>query len=137
MLIRKGRFSIVLPGCCEKSFNAKMPYLHLNFGPDTVEPRTIDKAKPEWRCASMHYEWVSQLTSDISTYYNSDLSVSFCPYCGHKLPGVVRIEHSDLKVHSDLDGGYYCGTCDERNMNCECFPEVVLFDAEQYPLGSE
>ena len=138
MLIKKGKFSIVLPGCCERSTQAKMPFINLNYGyEDRGEPETIDKAKPEWRCPSMGYEWIAKLTGDIVAYYNSDLSIKFCPFCGQKLPEIIRVERPELKIHLDEDGGYYCRTCEERNMNCECYPEVVLFDALDYPVGKE
>ena len=131
MLIKKGRYSVVIPGCCEKSIHAKIPFLSLNYRHDSDEPKTIDKAKPEWRCPNMSFEQIMKLNrGDHMSYYNSDLSLSFCPFCGVKLPEVVRVVRAGLKVHADLDGGYYCGTCKERNMNCECLPEVVLFDVK-------
>ncbi len=67
---------------------------------------------------------------DMIEYYKSDLSVNFCPFCGSKLPEIVRVDRPKLRVHSDMDGGYYCGTCKERNRNCKCLPEIVLFDAK-------
>ena len=140
MLILKGRFSVVLPGCCEKSIAAKTPHLYLNYGEDTGEPEIIDNAKPEWRCPNLGYEWVMQLAGAggyMVDYYKQDLSISFCPFCGQKLPNIVRVDRPELKVHTDLDGGYYCGTCEERNRECECLPGVVLFDAEQLTPGTE
>ena len=52
----------------------------------------------------------------------------FCPYCGTKMPKVKMRKRPPKKVYSDDDGGYYCGTCSNRNMECSCAPRTVLFE---------
>ena len=50
----------------------------------------------------------------------SGMDVSFCPFCGTKLPEVERMENPPQPIWDGDD--YYCGTCNERNMCCECNP---------------
>lgn len=45
--------------------------------------------------------------------------VSFCPWCGVKLPEMKQGPVTG-KVVVITDGGYYCDTCRERLDNCEC-----------------
>jgi len=132
MLIKckKKGYSIVLPGCCERSIKARMPFLYLNYGTHLVEEdeENIENAKPEWRCVNLGHEWIMGLDGGDLSYYDLDLAMNFCPFCGSKLPEIVRVDRPELQVGKH--GDYYCGTCDKRNRECECYPETVLFDAK-------
>lgn len=51
--------------------------------------------------------------------------ISFCPWCGVKLPEMVKTGVPPKPWEPDLvcrivDGGYYCDTCHERLDNCTC-----------------
>lgn len=45
--------------------------------------------------------------------------VKCCPFCGTDLPGLVLRAHPPTPL-CDSDGDY-CGTCQERLMNCDCY----------------
>ncbi len=48
-----------------------------------------------------------------------------CPFCGTKVPEIVKSNLGDLKIHktgSGNDSGYRCGTCKKRNRECDCLP---------------
>ena len=134
---RVTRRMLVVPGCCEESIRALRPYLYLNFGPiDTAEPENIDDAVPEWRVP--HHDYYEVTSKFIENEYDENYNnvsyeatcvpVKFCPYCGTKMPKVRRKANPPTPVYSDADGGYYCGTCDERNRSCNCWPRTALFE---------
>jgi len=60
--------------------------------------------------------WVIRKTGD---------EISFCPFCGTKLPEVERMEEPPQPLWDGDDD--YCGTCDERNMCCECNPPWAAY----------
>lgn len=51
--------------------------------------------------------------------------ISFCPFCGAKLPEVERMENPPQPLWDGDDD--YCGTCDERNHGCECNPPWTAY----------
>ncbi len=57
--------------------------------------------------------------------------VSFCPYCGMKLPTPVKTTPLLSPIRKVTDGGYYCDTCGERLMCCHCWPELVGWRLER------
>jgi hypothetical protein len=125
---------LLVPGCCRESIAARRPYLYLNFGRDTGEVEVVDDATPEWRVPNLEWDLISKLADydeeydSIKAYEKTCVPVKFCPFCGKKVPEVRRKENPPAPVHSDADGGYYCGTCDERNMSCGCLPMTALFE---------
>ncbi len=50
----------------------------------------------------------------------------FCPYCGAKLPEIELNPEPPKPLAVITDGGYYCDTCKERLIGCECYaPEFA------------
>lgn len=67
----------------------------------------------------------------VSGQWNSEhrcwghVRVKFCPHCSRPLPEIERRE-TKRKIRSITDGGYYCDTCGERIMACNCYdPEYA------------
>jgi hypothetical protein len=59
---------------------------------------------------------------------------TFCPYCGASLPKVrLRETPRDDRVAVVADGGYYCDTCEERLMNCDCLPPEAAYEVVPTP----
>jgi hypothetical protein len=55
--------------------------------------------------------------------------VSFCPFCGTKVPGVRLRKNPPKKICVILDGGYYCATCEERLDSCDCALPARMWEA--------
>ena len=51
--------------------------------------------------------------------------VFFCPFCGTKLPEVEKMENPPQPLWGGDDD--YCGTCDQRNGECECNPPWTAY----------
>lgn len=52
----------------------------------------------------------------------------FCPFCATPLPKPVP-RHIPLEpVRDIIDGGYYCNTCHERLMCCQCWPTEARWE---------
>jgi hypothetical protein len=51
--------------------------------------------------------------------------IKFCPHCSRPVPEIKR-RKTTRKIRSITDGGYYCDTCGERIMACQCYaPEYA------------
>lgn len=57
--------------------------------------------------------------------------VSFCPYCGVKLPVPVKTTPLLSPIRKITDGGYCCDTCGKRLNCCHCWPELVGWRLER------
>jgi len=126
---------LLVPGCCKESIAARRPFLSLNFGlEDTGEPELVDDAIPEWTIPNLEWDLIKKLADECDEYNTfkahekTCIPVKFCPFCGKKLPEVRKKDSPPEPIHTDADGGYYCGTCDERNMSCGCLPMEALFE---------
>ena len=134
----KGRRNklLVVPGCCEESKKALRPYLYLDYGPiDTGKPQNPDDAETKWVIPHHDYLYVLSFVGRHvdenyinQPYEETHQQIKFCPYCGEKLPEVRRKKKPPRGVYTDEDGGCHCGTCERRNMDCSCLPEVALFE---------
>jgi hypothetical protein len=102
------------PVCCEK-INEIGEYAFYE-GPPIVlstarrNPETGDYFSlidPHWRMRKVGFE------------------VDFCPFCGTKLPEVEKMENPPQPLWIGDDD--YCGTCDERNRECECNPPWAAY----------
>ncbi len=56
-------------------------------------------------------------------------AVSFCPFCGARVPGVRRRAELPPRVMVIVDGGYYCDTCGERLDACDCPSPETMWEA--------
>lgn len=132
MLINFGKDSVVVPECCEAIKQTGNVYL--DFDRDEGEYVTnFDKA-PTWHMG--HNPKMSGLVAmqyrDVQNYYRmlKSFKVSFCPYCGAKLPEIVKVKSRFKKIYTYDDT--HCGTCKERaGWGCECYPPTILWDVKK------
>lgn len=55
----------------------------------------------------------------------------FCPGCGSAVPDLQLKARPPKKITIVVDGGYYCETCEERLMGCDCADPATLWE----PVG--
>lgn len=113
------------PTCCAqaKRFIAlRAPALAYTVEhPDVAAALTSYRAtKPQWKIRALDADGLSE-----------DIAISACPFCSAALPEVqLRAKPwSSWRIRTVIDGGYYCATCEERLMNCECRPAEWLWEA--------
>jgi hypothetical protein len=95
----------IVPSCCDKSRNARVVLLGYN---EDVDGRTED-SPPKWLVVGKN--------SDGFTVIEQAL---FCPFCGKNTPALRKKRTKPTLVMRVTDGGYYCDTCGERVIGCEC-----------------
>ncbi len=98
----------VTPNCCAAVKESCA--VHLS-GTDTREQR------PEW----LVFAWNAE--HEIRTR----VPASFCPHCGTHLPD-IRPRETQEKIQRVTDGGYYCDTCKERLISCDCKPACYAWE---------
>ncbi len=119
-----------IPACCAMMLEQKsivMAYRHgYPWIPQEPEknPDWADE-KPTWMIACKHTEKVDK---DDRRGYNGEIEwddfceAFFCPFCGKKLPEIVKREAAKIPKLLMKTDGYYCRTCKERGENCFCAP---------------
>ena len=99
----------ITPICCDKAKTTQT--VRLGLYPDTVKYGKWKKIKPKWYIEGeilLNHVWRCPTKVEILN----------CPFCNTILPD---LEKSNLKKITEGDEEY-CRTCDQRNMNCECYP---------------
>ena len=107
--LRSERHGYVAPTCCAASRLCKAIVL---------EGGGARGKKPSWSIV---------LRYDIGDYrYDPSIGQMaaplYCPFCGAKLPEIVRKARPPSPIMRCTDGGYYCDTCEERLQSCTCWP---------------
>ena len=67
--------------------------------------------------------WTMDVHTFVDRHERSDqdiVRITYCPFCGTKVPGVRLRRNPPEKICVILDGGYYCATCEERLDSCDC-----------------
>lgn len=119
---------LVTPKCCEamEASFAIVLRCELEGGRDDAEG---EFGRPYWRLRAAYEHEIfyghgyghSLLVGD-----RFEFAVAHpvcCPFCGRKLPEIrQRPEHKRPRKTAKGTDGYYCATCNERNMNCRCAP---------------
>lgn len=116
----KERF--VTPLCCEAAKTRVAVYLHWKIGED-------DSFVPA-------PNWILRMAPMPLEYRNSpvpEFRPKFCPFCGTSLPEVERNPKPRGKICTITDGGYYCDTCKERLMVCDCFSPEFAWRVKNSP----
>lgn len=94
--------------CCKEA--SKIPKFELDKGP--VIGLSAYKFTPDFDSVYECPEWRMK---------GCNTAISFCPFCGQRLPEVEKIENPPQPIWTPDDG--YCGTCHERNgLGCRCNP---------------
>jgi hypothetical protein len=96
------------PKCCERVQKEKSVYIRVKGG---YYGHNVNQNSP--------VEWVTN-GWDEKLECNTEVQANFCPFCGTKVPEIVRRKNSPSKVISISDGGYYCDTCEKRLDSCTC-----------------
>jgi len=103
--------AFVTPNCCERAKTERAVYLRVKDG---YYGQNVNRDTPvEWVTSG----WSMKL---LDGQYQSEIPASFCPFCGKKLPEIVKRKDPPEKVITVTDGGYYCATCKERLNACQC-----------------
>lgn len=55
------------------------------------------------------------------------IKVSFCPFCGTKLPGFEKKTRPPKMICKPASDGDYCETCYQRAGYCRCYPREAAF----------
>jgi hypothetical protein len=119
--MNKIKYLRVTPQCCEESTKYRTPHLEfLEFD------GFLKDMKPVWCVKALD-------TFDGWRYFETDIEVKYCPYCGVCLPEVELNPLSLDKEIYNTDSGDYCESCGERSMCCECLPASFRW----MPVGKE
>lgn len=117
---------LVTPKCCAAIQESKAVRLYHD---DYELVEDGDKlSPPKWM--------IEGLQKDSRGHYDRSFrtvcEAFFCPFCGTKLPEVQKkAEPPKDKVCVITDGGYYCDTCSKRGNECDCLPQVALWEPKQ------
>jgi len=84
-----------------------------------------DREPPQFR-------WVIRGQQRYDSWRPCSIEVTYCPYCGQKLPELQDVDPPGPVV-AVSDGGYYCDTCSERLDSCWCYP----LESQLAPVGGE
>ena len=130
--------SIPIPQCCEEQRARPTIMAMIDcYGDDNYDP---DNPEADWEpdTATLTPIWyVACLeTFDRARFReNRDARPTnepkFCPYCGAKLPKLVRKKKPPKRLCRITDGGYYCDTCKERLDACACYPPEAGWEIEK------
>lgn len=105
-----------IPTCCQDV--EQFPVVQLAFHSQDldvlVDPDRISRLDPVW--VAVHKAWP----------FGGRVRVFFCPFCGTKLPEVrLKATPPSPLCKPGMD---YCGTCNERMMNCLCYPIEAAYE---------
>jgi hypothetical protein len=59
------------------------------------------------------------------------IEINFCPFCGTKVPQLQLKQPVPEGICKITDGGYYCGTCHQRLMNCKCHSPACAYEIKE------
>jgi len=130
---------VIHPDCCEEMRKYQSISLSL---PDSFYGGDIE-TPPIWRVAGwrsfridmikvekdgqVDFQWppekdwpVPDVDDELTRWA---FEAKYCPYCGEHVPPIVpRTICVPERIAICSDGGYYCDTCSERLMCCQCYP---------------
>lgn len=138
--------------CCERAEQyrlMRLSYPSQSFDELLCLGEKIRDRKPQW-CVSVRDHDQTRLyekhrsirrgtrtNPDGETYHTISMEygdmppipapVDHCPFCGKKVPEVVKYSCPPPWIRIISDGGYYCDTCGERLMSCGCSPPETLW----------
>ena len=117
---------IVNPQCCPYA----QRFITLVYAEYYSEDKEhFNETKPFWvvRGSKMSDEELTDNLREEKYPSNVEMQIYQCPSCGLHLPAIRKKDKPPEKVMTMTDGGYYCDTCKERLMCCECArPEELL-----------
>lgn len=120
----------IVPECCE-AMRASMAVV---LTCDLLEEDGMSGGfgEPHWHLR-IHYnlEMYGRIDSIIAgdRFYEAVGHPACCPFCSQKLPE-IRLKPANRipkKICAGTDG-YYCNTCNQRNMGCTCAPPWMRWE---------
>lgn len=123
-------FLRVTPNCCEESTKYKIPYLEMPYQHiDYEKIKFLKFKKPKW-CIKA----IDSFKGRTDKYeFESHTEISFCPFCGNKVPEIEINPLSKRRKIYNTDSGDYCESCGERSSCCDCLPAPFRWR----PIGVE
>jgi hypothetical protein len=115
---------IPVPPCCTEARRYPTIVFAVRYG----EEIPSNQATGRWE-AAVHPRAVSEKAKDAAWYENYP-EPKFCPFCGTRVPKMVRKDPPPTNICLVQDGGYYCSTCKERLNDCVCDPLSSAFEPE-------
>lgn len=128
--LRYERRRYISPACCEGSQRTRAVVMSFD---DYEKP-------PRWRLrvdsdhsTFGHYD--SALAKDEYDWYVSQNPSKFvpapthCPFCGTKLPDIVKKAIAPQPLCRIDDYGEGCDTCKEERIDCVCWPPEAAYEA--------
>jgi hypothetical protein len=110
---KKRKSTVPMPKCCLEIQNFCTVYASVDIYD------TKDSSKED-ACWKIQYDFEHSLIK------KSPPSPQYCPWCGTKLPELVRKKNPPTPICVVNDGGYYCSVCKERLIACDCLsPEAA------------
>jgi hypothetical protein len=119
--------SIPRPLCCE--LQRKFPTIIANV--DIYNEGDSYLVEAKWTLQPIEYIARDTQYKMGTKYFEVEKTPKFCPYCGKRLPKLVRKKNPPKNVCRVVDTGYYCDTCKERLMACTCYHPTALWEVKQ------
>jgi hypothetical protein len=115
----------ITPNCCDAMRTSKAIMLRSSGDEDHGMSGRFNNP-PHWQLMiAFNREFFGQIDYLILLEWFTEAvnSPVCCPFCGEKLPEIrlKQLHEMPKKVSTGTDG-YYCSTCDKRNMECLCAP---------------
>ena len=116
------------PTCCA----AIQKYPVITFYVDWDDETSSNVGEGYWYAHSDESDASFEIIRRDKDYYAEHKpDPKFCPFCGASLPKMVRKNPMPENIRVIEDGGYYCGTCEERLDGCLCDPSESAFEPER------
>jgi hypothetical protein len=124
--------SLPIPQCCEES--RKYPVICFH---EEIYGDFFNVGSAGWEISPL--QKLQDIIMDINTkdfaerrrWIQNRPKPKFCPYCGKKLPKMVKKDPQPERICKVTDGGNYCDTCNERLRNCYCLPPEAAWEEEK------
>lgn len=129
----------VTPGCCddvEQHRTIFLEYLQLTDDEEGREETDMFAGRPEWATRA----WYAHAPGDKDIGddgFPATVEATFCPHCGQHVPEIIERPDVKVPICKVTDGGYYCATCEERLMGCECHPPEYKYQPKPAPPASD
>ncbi len=101
----------ISPNCCNDVKENNTVFLRHSYNELYNEEKGQTNVKPQWYCSVF----------DLKNHTQSRRKVKYCPHCSKRLPKIKR-RITNKPICNTSDGGFYCDTCKERLINCQCYP---------------
>jgi hypothetical protein len=97
--------------------------------PEEERVTVFEATTPRWVTSPCEWKWYSRIHGPEKSMDYMEMEVTYCPHCGTQLPEIQR-RTSELPntVYTPSGDGDYCGTCNQRSMNCGCMGPTCAWE---------